>query len=309
MSKFIVFNIQLLPVDRAAESEEVGPDGYLQLFWHLNEQVKKVLAAKALMLTAFRLVQDSYFAPLPATPVTAVENGADGELFVLGAFIKFDKTSSVEDLYTRVTLFEQQEGQEGISGRREYPFIFNPRAHWLAVDTQSGRLPSIKNLEKALNHFLKGIADEHFPHHVLTINLVSKKDELVSVLERAVGFKKIEVDLTFKNGPTSDEVLDDFAENRLHRLHLRATTERGGVMPHVPQTIDGIVRNAAGYGRASITFVESVDGKNVTTSFQTENAPETVGGRQQRNEDTTGFFRRMNSRLLELARKVGHLGD
>lgn len=308
MSKYLVFNIQLLPLNDV-ETPEVGQEGYLKLFSLLNQEVTSTLKARALLSTAMSLVHDTFFAPLNSRESNSFPEpkGQGKKPFVIGQFIKFTKADFVEDLYTRKTLFQQTGEENAISGRREFSFIFNPETHWIAIENKNGRLPSPHILINALERFFGPIVGNSFPKYTLTVNLVSRRDELFSVLDRAKGFSRIEVELTFKNGPTGDQVLDDFAASRLHKLHLKATAARGGLMPKVPETIEGIVHNVPNYGSASIGFVEEVDGKRVRSTYQSENSPETIVARASRKEEPENFYKRVNTKIVALAKKVGHL--
>jgi hypothetical protein len=48
MSKFLVFNLQLLPLD-SSKTKEVGADGYIRLFEELNKSVVLGFKEKSLM--------------------------------------------------------------------------------------------------------------------------------------------------------------------------------------------------------------------------------------------------------------------
>lgn len=306
--KLRIYNIQLLPLDHA-KTGDAGEARYIELFKHFNDSVTKSIKQKRLVTDAKPLINDSFFAALNCEKHVHKQL-KDKHNFVVGRFIKFHQAGEVEDLYTKATLFKAQEGQDAVANRKEFLYIFDPLSHWLGIEEQNGRLPNHRAVKSALEQYLQPIAEQYFPDYTLTVNLVSRDEELNAVLERAVGFTKIEVDITFKNGPTQDEVLQDMAANSLHRLKITASSDRGSHMPRVPETIEGIVKNAPQYGQASITYLEQ-NGKGGTNMarYESESNPQTVSARARGDEDPMSFYGRMVIKIKELARKIGHLPE
>lgn len=311
MSKFLVFNLQLLPLD-SSTTEEVGVNGYIRLFQELNKSVVQVFKEKSLTKSGFRLINDTYFAPLHTTIVEdekpskkskATENSTK---FVYGQFVKFHKTPTVEDLYTQEQLFTEAAGQAAISNRHDLFYIFNPESHLIAIENTKNRLPAIKTMVNALQKFFGPVAALHFSDYTFQVNLVSRADELSAILKRAKGYSNIKISLTFKNGPTQDEVLDDFAEKNLHKLTLSASAARGATMPDVPDSIKGMLLNAPTYGSAALSFTEDINGKRVRSTFDTNDSPEVIHARANGKENSEGFYRRINKKIAELAKRIGH---
>jgi len=304
--KLRIYNIQLLPLDHATTGDAVE-SRYIELFKHFNDSVTKSIKQKRLVTDAKPLVNDSFFAALNCEKHVH-QKLKDRHIFIVGRFIKFHQAGQVEDLYTKATLFKAQEGQDAVANRKEFLYIFDPVSHWLGIEEQNGSLPNQRAVKSALEHCLQPLAEQFFPDYTLTVNLVSREEELMSVLERAVGFTKIEVDITFKNGPTQDEVLQDMAANSLHRLKISASSDRGSHMPRVPKTIEGFVKNAPQYGQASITYLEQND-KGVTNlaRYESESNPQTVSARARSNEEPMSFYGRMVIKMKELAQNIGHL--
>ncbi len=311
MSKFLVFNLQLLPLD-SSKTKEVGADGYIRLFEELNKSVVLGFKEKSLTTNGFRLINDTYFAPLHTKIVEEEKLSKKSKpddkkkRFVYGQFVKFHKTSTVEDLYTKEQLFAEAAGQSAVSNRHELFYIFNPESHLIAIENTRNRLPAIKTTTNALLKFLGPIAALHFSEYTFTVNLVSRADDLSAILKRAKGYSSIKISLTFKNGPTQDEVLDDFAEKNLHKLTLSASAARGATMPEVPDSIKGMLLNAPTYGSAALSFTEDVDGKRIRSVFDTDDSPEEIRARASGNEDSEGFYRRINKKIIELAKRIGH---
>lgn len=306
--KLRIYNIQLLPLDHS-KTGDAGEARYIELFKRFNDSVTQSIKQKRLVADAKPLINDSFFAALNSE-LHIYQHLKNRHAFIVGRFIKFHQAGEVEDLYTKATLFKAQKGQDAVANRKEFLYIFDPHSHWLGIEEQNGRLPNHGAVRSALEQYLNPIVEQFFPDYTLTVNLVSRKDELNSVLDRAIGFTRIEVDITFKNGPTQDEVLQDMAANSLHRLKITASSDRGSHMPRVPETIEGIVRNASQYGQASITYLEQND-KGVTNlaRYESESNPETISARARGDEDPMSFYGRMVIKIKELARRIGHLPE
>lgn len=306
--KLRIYNIQLLPLDHA-KAGDAGEFRYIELFKHFNDSVTQSIKQKRLVADAKPLINDSFFAALNCEKHVYKQLKED-HTFVVGRFIKFHQAGEVEDLYTKATLFKAQKGQDAVANRKEFIYVFDPVSHWLGIEEQNGRLPSHGAVKGALEQYLQPLAEQFFPDYTLTVNLVSREEELNSVLERAVGFTKIEVDITFKNGPTQDEVLRDMAANSLHRLKVTASSDRGSHMPRVPKIIEGVVKNAPQYGQASITYLEQNEkGGTSMARYESESNPQTVGARAKGSEDPISFYGRLVAKMKELARRIGHLAE
>jgi|JI10StandDraft_1071094.scaffolds.fasta_scaffold316221_1 hypothetical protein len=306
--KLRIYNIQLLPLDHA-KTGDAGEARYIELFKHFNESVTRSIKQKRLVADAIPLINDSFFAALNCER-HIYKQVKEKHAFIVGRFIKFHQAGEVEDLYTKATLFKAQEGQDAVANRKEFLYIFDPVSHWLGIEEQNGRLPNQRAVKMALEQYLQPLAEQFFPDYTLTVNLISREDELISVLERAVGFTKIEVDITFKNGPTQDEVLQDMAANSLHRLKITASSDRGSHMPRVPETIEGFVKNAPQYGQASITYLEQNDkGGTNLARYESDSNPQTISARARGDEDPMSFYGRMVIKIKDLARRIGHLPE
>lgn len=81
-------------------------------------------------------------------------------------------------------------------------------------------------------------------------------------------------------------------------------------MPRIPDTIEGIVKNAPQYGQASITYLEPNDkGGTSLARYESESNPQTIGARSKGNEDPMAFYGRIVLKIKELARRIGHLPE
>lgn len=306
--KLRIYNIQLLPLDHV-KTGDAGEARYVDLFKHFNESVTKSIKQKRLVTDAKPLINDSFFAALNCEKHT-YKHLNDKHTFIVGRFIKFHQAGEVEDLYTKATLFKAQEGQDAVANRKEFLYIFDPVSHWLGIEEQNGRLPNQGAVKSSLEQYLQPLAEQFLPDYTLTVNLVSREEELNSVLARAVGFTKIEIDITFKNGPTQDEVLQDMAANSLHRLKITASSDRGSYMPRVPETIEGFVKNAPRYGQASITYLEQNDkGGTSLARYESESNPQSISSRSRSGEEPMSFYGRMVIKIKQLARQIGHMSE
>ncbi len=306
--KLRIYNIQLLPLDHA-KTGDAGEARYIELFRHFNESVTRTIKQKRLVADAIPLINDSFFAALNCEK-HIYKQVKEKHTFIVGRFIKFHQAGEVEDLYTKATLFKAQKGQDAVANRKEFLYLFDPVSHWLGIEELNGRLPNQRAVKMALEQYLQPLVEQFFPDYTLTVNLISRDDELISVLERAVGFTKIEIDITFKNGPTQDEVLQDMAANSLHRLKITASSDRGSHMPRVPETIEGFVKNAPQYGQASITYLEQNDkGGTNLARYESDSNPQTISARARGGEDPMSFYGRMVIKIKDLAHRIGHLPE
>lgn len=306
--KLRIYNIQLLPLDHE-KTGDAGENRYIDLFRYFNDSVSASIKQKRLVADAKPLVNDSFFAALNSEKHIYMLS-KERHTFIVGRFIKFHRAGEVEDLYTKATLFKAQEGQNAVANRKEFIYIFDPVSHWLGIEEQNGRLPNQSAVKNSLEQYLQPLVEEFFPDYTLTVNLVSRDEELQSVLDRAVGFTKIEINITFKNGPTQNEVLQDMAANSLHRLKITASSDRGSHMPRIPETIEGFVKNAPQYGQASITYLEPNDkGGTSMSRYESESNPQTVSARARGDEDPMSLYGRIVVKMKDLAKRIGHLPE
>ena len=281
MASFRLYNIQLLPLD-TNRTPEVGVTGYKKLLEELEEVRKAVHATKTLVEHSYQLPNDTYFAAFTIFPRAK---------FAEGKLVKYQKAESVVDLYTNKSLFTAAEGDAPVSNTYLFRFLFDYEAHRLGVEELGGKLPSPGTLQKAIFKLLEPIAQTHFPEHTLTVNLVSESKALEQALDEATGFKRVDVSLTFPNGHELTKRLREMKENNVHVVKAEASSNKGALMPHLPEFILELVKASTDYGRSKFTYVKDKVQKRQV--FSTEAHPEKVQLRQKKTEQEASFMERV----------------
>lgn len=289
MASFRLYNIQLLPLD-TSRTPEVGVAGYKKLFEELEVARKAAHTTKTLVESSYKLPHDTYFAAFTIFPRAK---------FAEGKWVKYQKAESVVDLYTNKTLFTAAEGDAPVSNNYLFRFLFDYEAHRLAVEELGGKLPSSGTMQKAFLGLLEPVAQAHFPEHTLTINLVSESKALEQALEEATGFRRVDVSLTFPNGHELTKRLREMKDNNVHVVKAEASSNKGALMPHLPEFILELVKASTDYGRSKFTYVK--DKVQKLQVFSTEAHPEKVQLRQKKAEQEISFMERVRRNLRSTA--------
>lgn len=293
MASFRLYNVQLLPLDTAT-TPEVGPDGYRRLLVALKEGIESAQRLKTLEEQSYRLLHDTHLAPFTVH---------DGDGFAHGKWVKYQRAEAVVDLYTNESLYTAAAGVAAVSNNYYFRFIFDYATHRMAIEELGTKLPSPFTFMKALESTLRPVADANFPEHVLTVNLVSEPKALNDALAEATGFRKVEVKVTFPNGPELSARLRELKDNNVHVVKAEASSEKDALMPHLPDFILDLVRASTDYGQSKFTYVrDKFRGRSV---FSTEAYPEKVRLRQGKDEQELGFFRRVVAKMRAMAGRPG----
>jgi hypothetical protein len=289
MASFRLYNIQLLPLD-THRTPEVGEAGYKKLFEQLEAARKAAHTTKTLVESSYKLPHDTYFAPF------TIFSRAK---FAEGKWVKYQKAESVVDLYTSKSLFTAAEGDAPVSNNYLFRFLFDYEAHRLAVEELGGKLPSAGSMQKALLSLLEPVAQANFPEHTLTVNLVSESKALEQALGEATGFRRVDVSLTFPNGRELSQRLREMKENNVHVVKAEASSNKGALMPHLPEFILELVKASTDYGRSTFTYVKDKVQKRQV--FSTEAHPEKIQLRQKKTEQEVPFMERLRRSLRATA--------
>lgn len=289
MSKFRIYNIQLLPDEDGID--EVGVAGYKRLFAGLRDENAAHLNSKTEMLYHYGLPGDTYLAPhdfrFPAG-------------FVYGNFVRYTKTDELTELKTGKTLFKAGR-KTAVASKKLIPFVFDTRRHYLAVD--GAALPKGAIFVEALKRFLAPVAEKNFPSHELTVNLISKANALEDVFKRAVAYKTVDVALAFPNGHETEQLLRELKETKT-QLNIHASGGVKGRMSAVPEFLKGLLRAAVVLGTAKISyFVAPEPGKDSTKKevYNSEDTPVTFTVRHSAQDaGDQEFFSRVFDRLDKL---------
>lgn len=292
MSKFRIFNVQLLPNEDGIE--EVGRAGYRKLFSELNKLNRQHLRDSTHTGFHFQVATDTFIGPRDFHFPSG---------YVYGYFVRYSKASEITELRTGKTLYKAPKSGKEVSGVVNIPFVFDTDRHLLAID--GAALPKSEDFVQALQRFLSPVQVAIFPDHELTVNLVSRSNAIEQVFQTAASYKVIELSLSFRNGPASDALLDELKESKTHQVSVRASAGAKGRMSKVPEFIKDLLRAASSLGWSRITyFVQDpggVEGVTKKATFDSREAPLTFAARHSASDTSEAeFFERVSEKLDEI---------
>jgi hypothetical protein len=248
MPVFRYYNIQLLPTN-TDKIGEVGEIGYSNLMGKLKNNVTEAVRAHQLKVFSFQLRNDMLFAP----SWIFIQDS-----FSYGEFIKFDSAGEVKDLYTDELEFKG--GPNSTSKKYSFRFVFDHARHIMAIQEsdKSGRLPSEKVFIDALKLFFKPIIITDFYNYELKIIELSSGNALEAVFKDAVGYNRIEVEVTFANSDKFvDEVVSELKGKNVHSLvHIEKSASDGKM--GLTAYSAAFLNTAKTYGNATISYVVKV---------------------------------------------------
>ncbi|WP_288492114.1 DUF4747 family protein [uncultured Pseudomonas sp.] len=290
MACFRIYNIQLLPND-SAKIGEVGKEGYKTLFTELKKKVVTAKRARKLDPLAYILVNDTRFAPFSISLKSK---------YATGEWIKFQSTDSLDDLYSDENLFKKKHGTAPISNKKNFTFLFDYETHRFAIDEYSNNLPSPATCLEALEKTFEPLSKEFFPDYTLTITLVSDSQKLDEVLANPHGFKRAEAKITFPNGNELTKLLRQFKRNSIHLAEAKVSTAGDGVIKKLPLYVKAMIEAAPDYGHAKITYLVKQGTTLRNKIFSTEKYPLKIKLKDIKNEQESGFFDRLLTRIREV---------
>ncbi|CAM2180999.1 conserved hypothetical protein [Burkholderia orbicola] len=293
MAKFRIYNIQLLP--RSNEIDEVGVQGYRRLFSEFRDLNSSHLKQKTQAEFHYPLAGDSFLAPDKDFKFPAG--------YVSGNFVRYTTADELKELRSGKTLYRATRGQTAVSSQKELPFVFDTKRHFLAVD--GAHLPKGDVFQQALIKFLTPVAEKRFPDHSLTVNLISRANALEDIFKKASGYRVVDVNLAFPNGPETERLLRELKETKT-ALSIRASGVGGdkGRMSAVPEFLKDVLRAAVTYGSARMTyFLPSPDGKKPGRweTYNSNDTPVTFSVRHSSKEtEQREYFDRVAERLAAI---------
>lgn len=289
MSKFHVYNIQLLPLHEGVG--EVGRKGYRKLFSKLRDLNNAHRKAKTRETFHWSLPGNVLFGPYSF-------NFAAG--FVYGTFVKYTQAENVTDLDTRAVIFERTTKRAAVRSETQCSFVFDTDRHLLAID--SAVLPKPLVFVEILEHFFGAVAAPEFPGHSLSVNLVSQPGALEQVLSEATAYKNVNVTLAFPNSHSTEELLDELQENQTRTLHVEASAGKGGWMSGLPQFLISALKAAPSHGFAVIRYVTGGNEAERSTiqTYDSRDVPLAFTVRHSANDSEGDFYTRAAARLAEL---------
>lgn len=294
MTKFVVYNVQLLPT--SADVENVGNAGYKRLLASLRDMNRRHRIDKTLQSFHIELSKDIFFGPSEFY----VEAG-----YVYGRFTKYTRTNIVANLNSGKVVFHNKTKDTTISKSTKLDFLFDTRSHYLAIDGGANIKTDI--LTKALAELFSKAKDGLFPLHDLHINLVASSKDVETILSNAVAFKKINVDLTFQNGGgRTQKLLREMRLSRTQRLKVEASGGSGKITK-LPEFMDDMVRAAALVGSLQLTYYTGDSERRQT--YDSENSPLAFVVRYTNNDDDSRYFARVKEHLSSQTLEVEQAAD
>jgi hypothetical protein len=292
MAKFRIFNIQLLPNEDGIE--EVGRAGYKKLFSELRDLNRQHLRDNT---------HTSFHYPLNGDVFVGPKEFHFPGGYVYGYFVRYTKADEITELRTGKTLFRASKSGKGVIGVTPIPYVFDTDRHLLAID--SANLPKSNFFLDALFRFLGPVQEQNFPDHELTVNLVSRRNAIEKVFQDAVAYKTVELMLSFRNGPATDDLLQELKESKTHQVTVRASAGAKGRMSKVPEFIKDLLRAASGLGWSRVTYFVpepgAVKGTTKKETFDSREAPLTLTARHSAADDSDkNFFERVAEKLEEI---------
>ncbi|WP_312272380.1 DUF4747 family protein [Pseudomonas sp.] len=291
MASFVVYNIQLLPLD-TSNINEIGANGYKQVFNELNNYIAGAKKQRNLHNLAYALLNEAFFAPFSINIYDEYSSGH---------WLKYHKSEAVEDFYSTKNLFVAKPNDVAVTNKSGFRYVFDYKTHRMAIEDKNGKLPAPSVCLKAFEYIFKDIAERNFPNHTLQINLVSDLQELEDVLSEASGFKNIDTALTFPNGHELSKQLKELKDNNVHSLKMQASTQsKETMMPSLPGFLRDIVEAAADYGRTKITYFKEEKGRLKRFIYSSEKYPKKINLREKDDEQGASFILRVLQKLREI---------
>ncbi|OIJ43128.1 DUF4747 family protein [Massilia timonae] len=295
MAKFRVYNVQLLPLEET--TQEVGIRGYKTLFSKFQSHNKRIIKERKEGRYHFRQSEDIFIGP--------VSDFTFPRGFVYGEFVRYRKVEQVKELGTKRSLFTAGP-RTGVTSEERIAFVFDAQNHLLAIEAPAW-LPPSKAFADALANMLSPIAEQDFPGYELTIHGLSKKSGLNKVFSSATAYSVIDLDLTFRNGHDTEELLQELKDTRTKSLTVHASAGKGGRMNRLPHFVKAMVVAAAtGLGGARITYFapQQVGNRIVERQqvYDTRDMPVTfqVNRTQAATGDAMEFYDRIRGKLSDI---------
>jgi hypothetical protein len=290
MAKFRLYNVQLLP--KTVDESDEGSSGYKRLLARLREATKEAKRNKDFPNFHIKMGRDTHFGPYEFHVSSH---------FVWGYFIRYTRTNKVDEVHTMQALYKEQHGKVGVSGVKEILFIFDCKQHFLAIEEAGNSIPKPTELIQVLDNYLRPHAEEEFPKHNLHVLLMSDTKSLDAVFENAVAYSRIDVELTFPNGPAED-TLEEVKRARLQKLNIVGAAGGGEarISKDLPHFLTDLIKASLRYGKAQLSyFIKNPDGKGGTkkVTYSSEATPMTFEKRQSANETDEHFALRCGEEL------------
>ena len=231
--------------------------------------------------------------------------------YVTGHFVRYRNTENVTDLATGKSLFTAKRGKGGVVTRRDVPFVFDAKRHFLAID--SALEIRSENFISALLQLLSPIASVHFPKHDLTVNLISKPNGLENVFRTAVSYKTVAIHLNGPNGDDALDILGEMRETKMQKLALDVSAGSGRML-RLPEFVKRILRSVPGHGWSTVSYFvqdgEPGERRERQQIYDSREQPQTfIVHHSGKDFAETDFFARVARRLEDIDISIDEIAE
>lgn len=275
MPSFKYYNIQVLPLDKKVPM--IGSVGYKKIFESLKKTVDSAIEAKEIRSISHELRNDFFIAPVE---VVITEDIA------YGSIMKYDEVTTVFGTLDNKEKYVSSGGDS--SKKYIYRFIFDFAKHILAIELAKG-LPSSNVFIEALETSLHFHKEQIFPAYTLKVIEMTNAENLALVIDEAVSYKKVEVDVTFSN---SEDWSDAIEEEILKEVESEMKEKQVDSLVHIEKSAKDSVMSlptkiamtylglACKFGNAIIRYKDKT-GK--TETFKMTDHPITLSVKETEN--------------------------
>lgn len=303
MANFRVYNVQLLP--NTEDFGDIGIAGYKSIFAEFRERTRLARVEKRLLAYHRDVGRDSHFGPQEFHPKKG---------FVWGKFVRYKRTDKVDDLNTMKPIFKEGHKQVGVASVHEMFFVFDCAQHFLAIEEAGGALPPTNDFLMIIEDYLRPICKSLFPFHSLHIFLMADKKSLDVVLKEAIGFSKIDVEITAPNGDAEDS-LEQLKRSRIQKLVIKGSPGEDGIISNkLPPFILGIIQGAIKFGRTKLSYLRAPEGGSgdpERLSYDSATTPMKFEKRKGHDESEVDFAERcvvdLRVKVAEISPSIGDI--
>lgn len=195
MPSFKYYNVQVLPLEK--KMPMIGLDGYQKIFKSLKETVDTAIKKREIRPISFALRNDFFIA---VTEVLITDSIA------YGTVMKYDEVTTVFGTLDNEEKYVSSGGES--SKKYTFRFVFDFSRHILAIEMTKG-LPSSNVLIEILEALLHFHKENNYPSYTLKIIEMTNAENLALVINEAVSYKKVEVDVTFSNSEDWSDAIEE----------------------------------------------------------------------------------------------------
>ncbi|MBI1675940.1 DUF4747 family protein [Shewanella sp. DW31] len=280
MTNINYYNIQALPTE--SDDNEIGVDGYREIFITLKELSKKAISEKNIVDFAHKIWGDNYISFFDVRANTK---------FAKGIIKKFKHVEKVLDVRNS----KQRHNSQGLGAVElyEYIFVFDYERHILAIE--SANAPDTKVVIEFLTKQFSSAIEINNPKHHLTVDILSDPQKIGEVLKNIHRIKKAEMRVTFSN---SQDWADFVAKDCQEEIENELKENKIVSCEHTEKSAKNSTMTLSKYGKALVglskkfgsTKIKYLDENNKVVTFDSDNTENAIslpisslGGRSLKN--------------------------